>query len=116
MILLCGAIFVAAGLVMRWKPPRRINHVYGYRTARSMADQESWDFAQAFSARELVHWGAILLAAGLAVAWLEPRFWIGISAAVGLLVLACVGLLLRTEGALRRRGTDDARPGSREGV
>lgn len=39
-----GAVF------LRW-PPKEINGAYGYRTARSMASQEAWDFAHAYFGR-----------------------------------------------------------------
>lgn len=34
----------------RW-PPEQINDVLGYRTARSKASQEAWDFAQRYMGR-----------------------------------------------------------------
>jgi hypothetical protein len=39
----------------RW-PPKAINPTYGYRTRRSMATQEAWDYAQPRSIDLITHW------------------------------------------------------------
>jgi uncharacterized membrane protein len=49
-LLLAIAFFITQILVRRF-PPKGINPVYGYRTKKSMKDQESWDFAQAHSSK-----------------------------------------------------------------
>jgi len=35
-------------------PPKKINHLYGYRTRRSMANQEIWKVANEYSAKLMV--------------------------------------------------------------
>lgn len=55
-----GSIFIAAGYLMLKFPPKKINSFYGYRTPRSMKSQKNWDFAQDYSARQLIVIGAIL--------------------------------------------------------
>ena len=49
-----GAVF------LRW-PPTEINGVYGYRTARSMASKEAWDFAHAYFGRLWFRIGLVML-------------------------------------------------------
>ena len=44
------------------RPPREINGLYGYRTAMSMKNKDTWDFAHRYCGRIWVRWGAILLA------------------------------------------------------
>lgn len=44
-LFLQGITFVVLAYYYRKKPPKKINHFYGYRTRRSMANQEIWDFA-----------------------------------------------------------------------
>ncbi|MTI70540.1 MAG: SdpI family protein [Firmicutes bacterium] len=36
------------GFVWRKKPPKAINWVYGYRTSKSMKNQETWEFANKY--------------------------------------------------------------------
>lgn len=44
--LLVPLIMIAAGWFMHKHPPKEINWVIGYRTARSMRSQDAWMFAQ----------------------------------------------------------------------
>ena len=57
---LVGAIFTVVGCIMFLFPPKKINPLYGYRTARSMKNQEQWDFAQLYSSKLLMFCGVIL--------------------------------------------------------
>ena len=36
---------VIIGKVMFKRPPKKINSIYGYRTSRSMKNQDTWNFA-----------------------------------------------------------------------
>ena len=47
---------------LRW-PPRDINALVGYRTARSMRNQDTWDFANRRMALLWRRWGLCMLAA-----------------------------------------------------
>ena len=58
--LLCGPIFVIAGIIMLKFPPKKINYLYGYRTSKSMKSQENWDFSQIYSAKQLILCGFLL--------------------------------------------------------
>ena len=63
--ILCGGIFLVTGFVLLQFPPKKINSLYGYRTARSMRSQEAWDFAQKFSAKLLMKYGVALMIVSL---------------------------------------------------
>ncbi|MXN92565.1 hypothetical protein GR160_15155 [Flavobacterium sp. Sd200] len=64
--LLCGAIFIIAATVMHLFPPKKINHLYGYRTASAMQDQEHWDFAQKNGTKKMAISGLMLIAVSFA--------------------------------------------------
>lgn len=51
MLLAVGFIFMLMGIIMYKFPPKKINGLYGYRTASSMQSQTKWDFAQKYSAK-----------------------------------------------------------------
>lgn len=51
MLLTVGLIFMLMGIIMYKFPPKKINGLYGYRTASSMQSQNKWDFAQKYSAK-----------------------------------------------------------------
>ncbi len=48
---------IIAGFILIFAPPKKINHLYGYRTRRSMKSQEIWDYAQPKAGRQLVYLG-----------------------------------------------------------
>lgn len=61
MNLLIPLAMVIFGVVfLRW-PPREINGVFGYRTARSMASQAAWDFAHAYMGKLWLRVGAVMM-------------------------------------------------------
>ena len=47
------ALFIF-GIVLRYKPPRTINSLAGFRTKKSTASQKSWDLAQRLCANSLI--------------------------------------------------------------
>lgn len=53
-------IMVFFGRTMMDHPPKTINAAYGYRTAMSMINQDTWDYAQAACAKRWRRWGRVL--------------------------------------------------------
>lgn len=101
--LLCGGIFLLAGMIMYLFPPKKINSLYGYRTSSSMASDERWQFAQKFSAIRMIIGGVfcvVLSAAGLLFPILyEAQFPVGIS----IILLVVFYVLYATEKALKAK-------------
>ena len=96
-----GILLAASGGILLKYPPKKINWFYGYRTRSSMKNQDRWDFAQRYSARELIRTGFIMVLTGFAGVWIsmDPVFTSFLSLPV-LLVLTGVAIW-RTEAALR---------------
>ena len=46
--LILPILMVAIGKVFVKNPPRKVNRVYGYRTHRSMKNQDTWNFAHLY--------------------------------------------------------------------
>lgn len=46
--LIVPVLMIVVGMVLFKNPPKTINGFYGYRTRRSMENQEIWDFAQVY--------------------------------------------------------------------
>ena len=97
-----GVIFSLAGLLLWKRPPRRINGLYGYRTAAAMRNQASWDFAQVFAGRRMAKSGLVLVLLGIVAAYFPigetPG---GLLATVGIVAL-CADLYSQTERRLRQ--------------
>jgi len=62
------ALMVVLGVLMEKKPPQEISRIYGYRTARSMQNADTWRFAHLYCGR-LWRWTGLLLAAVTALAF-----------------------------------------------
>ena len=101
--ILCGLVFLSMGFIMQKWPPKEINSLYGYRSGSSMKSQERWDFAQAFSAKQMIKCGAAMIVTGVVMALFS--FHIGVIMAVGitLLLVLTVYLMYSTEAAIKKR-------------
>lgn len=58
---ICGICFIVVGLMMYFFPPKKINSWYGYRTGRSMANQDIWNFSKKYGAKALVVLGDVFI-------------------------------------------------------
>ena len=100
--ILTGTIFIIIGLIMLKFPPKKINGLYGYRTSSSMKDQERWDFAQNYSAKEIIKLGGLLMLSSLIGLFYKFKESIAIILGVGLLITMVVILLIRVERAIKK--------------
>ena len=67
-----GLLFVVS--IIFWQfPPKKINNLYGYRTHKSMANQDIWDFANTVFNKNLIIYSAFSFGAGLLFAYLAPE-------------------------------------------
>ena len=93
--LLIPATMIVFGVIFIRRPPRNINMIYGYRTARSAKSRETWEFAHRYHGRLLLWMGIALLPPSLAVtALFAGRGDDVMGIAVGALTLAQCTLML----------------------
>lgn len=95
-------VFLIVGLIMKRYPPKSINGLYGYRTSRSMSNQQNWDFAQTYSAKLMVKiavWQLIIALACLFISIPEPA-----ATGAGLLIVltGVAYLIVKTERAIKQ--------------
>lgn len=103
--LLCGCIFMIAGVVTYLFPPKKINPLYGYRTSSSMRSQERWEFAQRFSTiRMIIASLALILISFAGLIFPLPETLI-LPVNLTLVILAVAYIFIATENALRKRFT-----------
>ena len=97
-----GLIFVVIGILFQIFPPKKINILYGYRTSRSMKNQQTWDFSQKMASKELIKTGIVLL--GISILLLKISTVSGEVNFIGLfLVIISIGILfLRVESAIKK--------------
>ena len=58
--LLIPILMIVAGNMMYKHTPKKINRIYGYRTGRSMKNEETWKFAHDYCGRLWFKWGSFL--------------------------------------------------------
>ena len=98
-----GLIFLLAGFIQQRFPPKKINHLYGYRTSNSMKSQESWDFAQEYSAKKMMKLGAYITALGL-LAWsIDLQLLWSVWIALIIITIGPILMLLQVEAELKKR-------------
>ncbi len=103
-LILCGLIFLIVGIITLIFKPKKINSFYGYRTTSSMKSQERWDFAQRYSAKELIKMGLLMVIIGSAVGLLlNPNKQLSAGITVVLILLAAILLIMRVEFAIKRK-------------
>lgn len=60
-VLLIPVIMLAFGLYCRKGGPKTINWAFGYRTSRSMKNQDTWTFAQQYCGKIWFYSGLVLI-------------------------------------------------------
>lgn len=107
MSLLCPAAMIGFGWMFLKSPPKDINAVFGYRTRRSMLNQDTWAFAHHYFGKRWLILGLILLLVSVLLMLLllgKDIDTIG-NRGGALVMLQCVVLIVPifpTERALRR--------------
>ncbi len=97
---------------MMWKhPPKKINGIIGYRTTRSMKNNDTWNYAHDYCGRLWWKIGWIMLVPSIIVHILvygKTANTIGIVSAVltTVQVIVLIGSIFPTERALKRTFTD----------
>ena len=110
------------GILLYKHEPKKINGYYGYRTGRSMKNEDTWKFANNLLGRLWLGGGAVLIvisaAAVLAVNASRHDMFAAISGlAVIMDLVFMVASIIRVESALKKRFNDDGsrrEDGSRE--
>ena len=67
MAALIPAIMIFFGIFFKYRPPKNINGICGYKTARSRQNQQTWDFAQSYYAKISLFAGIIMLIPSIAL-------------------------------------------------
>ena len=100
---LVGIVFVISGRLFKKYPPKHNNLWYGYRTPSSKKSQERWDFAQIYSASELIKTGLILMLIGLAGLFCSVEPLISLLAGITVVIISCIVVIYRVERALIKK-------------
>lgn len=84
-------------------PPKKINMLYGYRTTRSMKNQEQWDFSQKYSAKLLMLCGLFLTLISNISLLITLNNKAKLFISLALIIGSVMFLLFKTENELKNR-------------
>lgn len=106
--LLIPIVMIVFGAKFRRKAPAEINAFFGYRTARSMKNQQTWTFAHRHLGAVWLTTGLVLLLASTLWMWFllgqpEDRISAMGLALCGIQLVVLLGSLFPTEYALKKR-------------
>ncbi|HRP90901.1 MAG TPA: SdpI family protein [Edaphocola sp.] len=96
-----GLILMVVGLIMFKFPPKNINSFYGYRTTNSMKNQKRWDFAQKYSAKEMIKLGIVLMMTTTIGFITNFENLTNMFIGLGLMILTIIILIFRVENAIK---------------
>ena len=108
MLLLIPAVMVGFGAYFMKRAPKKINYVFGYRTARSMKNEDTWKFAHNFIGKIWLVCGAVLLVVGTASFFTftanknENAESIASLVILGVQILVLMCSIIPTESALKK--------------
>ena len=107
MDLLLPGVMIGFGREFMKHPPKEINPGYGYRTAMSSKNQDTWDFAQRKMGEVWYKWGKILLIPSVLPLLLVLGRDVGTVGKVGMIacgaqLVVMLGSILVVERALRK--------------
>ena len=101
--ILISPVFIIAGIILYKFPPKKINHLYGYRTKRSMKNQEVWDFSQKYSAKVMTVLGFLYFIILLILSnFTFPESTVLIIG-LGLMIVLSLGIFIIVEKKLKQK-------------
>ena len=114
-MLIIPLIMVGFGMLFMKNPPKSINSFYGYRTKRSMKNQDTWDFAHYYCGKLWLVCGLVSLPISLVPILLVLGRSQQVISVAGLIVLGIQTVLLiatifQTERALKNNYDEFGRP------
>ena len=95
-IIFDGLLFLGLSYYYLKRPPKKINALYGFRTPKSMANQEIWNAANKRNAEDLVTYSWLLLISGVLL-WI---FQISYAMIIHLVIML-VGLAIAMYSTIR---------------
>jgi uncharacterized membrane protein len=106
----CAFVLLVLGIIFYKFPPKKINSVYGYRTTRSMVNQDTWDNANTFSSIWMIRFAIFTFMVSGASYILLPDY----NALITVIVMTILVVLILplTESHLKRHYTNNGSPKS----
>ena len=102
-----GLVFIVTAIITSKYPPKKINHIYGYRTKNSMMSKERWDFAQEYSTELMQKYGIVMVLLGFLGYFTSYSTIISTLIAIGIIIFLTIAIMYKTEKALKEQFEDE---------
>ena len=109
---LIGPLLTLIAIIVKYNPPKKINHLYGYRTSRSMKSQEVWDVANAYST-DLMIWVGIITTISQIILYLITSPLNALLIPCLIMIILLIGMIVRTENYLKANFDSEGKRKSR---
>jgi uncharacterized membrane protein len=96
-----NGLLLVLSIIFYYFPPKKINNFYGYRTHKSMLNQDIWDFSNTVFTKTLLPYSAGSFFVALLVAYLNPEMmksWVPMA----LLFFTVIVCIYKTEQEIKR--------------
>ena len=115
LVLLMPLFMIGFGRMFMTNAPKDINTSFGYRTKRSMKNQDTWDFAHKHFGKAWFVCGIVLIPASLVLMFLVMGREADVIRTTGFIILGLqlflmLGAILPTETALKNNFDEFGRP------
>ncbi|WP_378186129.1 SdpI family protein [Aquimarina sp. W85] len=102
LLVIISVLIIALPVYFLYKPAKKINGLYGYRTPRSMENQKNWDAAQEYFPRMLLKL-SILTIAAMVLLYLLFSMLIALFIGLGIWVICLFSTIFLTEIYLKAK-------------
>ena len=99
--ILVGSIFIVTGVILYLYPPKKINSMYGYRSKKSMSNDDHWQFAQKYAAKMMVILGFMYFLITQLILIFDIGKSYHLSIGIGLLIALCICIFLMVEHKMK---------------
>ena len=87
-------VVIIGGLIWKKYPPKKINYLYGYRTSRSMKNQQTWDYANQIGPDMIIKTGFFLFLVAALSFWLYDTKTAVIISVIAMVVGLTLGIVI----------------------
>lgn len=114
MVSIVPVVMIVFGYLFSNRPPKKVGSFLGYRTSRSILNEDTWRFAHHYCGKTWFVLGWLTLALTIGTMWINAdkgAAWLGDYAQIllGIQILPFLGGILLTEYNLRQAFTKDGR-------
>ncbi|MDT7831136.1 SdpI family protein [Flavobacteriaceae bacterium S356] len=107
-VLSVNGLLLLISIIFNYFPPKKINRFYGYRTHKSMLNQDIWDSANRVFNKTLISYALASFIVALLLAYLNPEMmtsWVPMA----LLFFTVIVCIYKTEQEIKQHFDDEGK-------